>query len=85
MGRNFVSVCDFCKTQLFHLRGEESDNMQRFADDHYAHKEHTRVLDDYVEEPPEDYTDAFDDYNPEFEKKVKSASANADSPIKEKK
>lgn len=74
MGRNFQSVCDECKVYLFHLRGKEGDNMQRFAQDHISHKEQTRVLDDYVEEPPESYKDVFDEYNPNFEKQMQLAS-----------
>jgi hypothetical protein len=73
VGRNFFSVCNKCKVQLMHLRGKEGDNMQRFANDHATHKEYTEVYDDYVNEPPEEYKDTFDEYNPNFEKQIQLA------------
>lgn len=63
MGRNIHSICHFCNVQLMHLRGKESDNMMRFQSDHEEHEKHTQIVCDYVEEPPDHYTDVFDDYN----------------------
>lgn len=62
MGRNFFSVCHDCREQLMHLRGKEGNTMHRFANNHPKHN--VEVLDDYVEEPPENYEDMFDIYKP---------------------
>jgi hypothetical protein len=80
MGRNFVSVCHYCGEQLMHLRGKEGDLMQRFANDHYEHKENTEVLDDYVKEPPESYEDVWDKYHTEGNDLVASDSDTKNSP-----
>lgn len=63
MGRNFISVCHYCKVQLMHLRSKEGDCMQKFANDHHTHEKSTEVYNDYVSEPPEEYTDVFDKYH----------------------
>lgn len=63
MGRNVHSVCHYCSVQLMHLRGKESDNMQKFQNDHSEHEKHTQIISDYVEEPPDHYTDMFEKYN----------------------
>lgn len=63
MGRNFHSVCHDCKVQLMHFRGKEGQHMQKFEADHLGHN--TEILNDYIKEPSEDYTDVFDKYNPD--------------------
>lgn len=73
MGRNFYSVCHQCKVSLMHLRGKEGDNMQFFAKVHSDHEKHTEIYNDYVSEPPDDYKDVFDSYNPNFEKELDNA------------
>jgi hypothetical protein len=64
MGRNIWSVCHECKVKLFHFRGQESDYMQRFQSVHSEHEKMTEIYNDYVEEPPESYTD-LDNPTPE--------------------
>jgi hypothetical protein len=49
--------------QLMHFRSKEGDYMQKFANDHSDHELATAVLNDYVEEPPEDFTDVFEKYH----------------------
>lgn len=63
MGRNFHSVCHQCKVTLMHFRRKEGDLMQQFAYDHKYHENQTAIYNDYIEEPPEDYTDVFDTYH----------------------
>jgi len=70
MGRNIHSVCHFCDVKLMHFRGQESDHMMQFQRDHEDHEKMTEIMCDYVKEPPEYYKDVFDEYNPEFEKKL---------------
>jgi hypothetical protein len=64
MGRNFYSVCHECKVKLFHFRGKEGDYMQPFQSVHGDHEKMTEIYNDYVEEPPESYTD-LDNPTPE--------------------
>ena len=62
MGRNILSICDDCEVYIFHLRGKESDYMQRFQQDHVDHEKATRIVSDYVSEQPDDYIDVTEDY-----------------------
>lgn len=48
-----------------HFRGKEGDYMQKFANDHNGHEPSTEIYNDYVSEPPESYTDVFDNYHKE--------------------
>jgi hypothetical protein len=64
MGRNIFSVCHECQVQLMHLRGKQNINMMRFQVDHKDHEKMTEILCDYAQEPPADYEDVFDKYNP---------------------
>lgn len=68
MGRNFISACHTCGVQLMHLRGKEGDHMQKFENDHPKHN--TEIFNDYQNEPPEEYRDVFDIYNPEFDRRI---------------
>jgi hypothetical protein len=76
MGRNFHSLCHACEVQLMHLRGQEGKTLHRFADDHYAHKHMTSVIDDYVQAPPESYKDVYDEYH----KLVEASSPKQEQP-----
>lgn len=60
MGRNILSICDYCKVYVFHLRGKEGDKMQAFQNTHAVHEEYTRIVSDYVEEQPFNYLDVTD-------------------------
>jgi len=61
MGRNILSICDECEEYIFHLRGKESDLMQKFQNLHADHEKKTRIVSDYVEESPDDYLDVTDE------------------------
>lgn len=61
MGRNILSICDYCEQFIFHLRGKESDLMQKFQNVHSDHEKNTRIVSDYVTEQPEYYKDVTDD------------------------
>lgn len=61
MGRNILSICDECEVYIFHLRGKESDLMQKFQNKHSDHEKSTRIVSDYVEEQPEHYEDVTDE------------------------
>lgn len=62
MGRNILSICDYCGMYIFHLRGKESDYMQSFQNNHSEHEKYTRIVSDYVEEQPEEYNDVTSFY-----------------------
>jgi hypothetical protein len=51
-----------------HLRGKEGMTMHQFANAHYNHKDQVEIIDDYVQEPPDDYEDVFDGYQPTSQK-----------------
>lgn len=63
MGRNFHSACHTCEVTLMHLRGKESDHMQRFANDHPEKHHVTKIYNDYQYEPPLEYKDVYDEYH----------------------
>jgi hypothetical protein len=62
MGRNILSICDKCEVYVFHLRGKESDYMQRFQNDHSDHENMTRIVSDYIDYQPEHYEEVSDSY-----------------------
>lgn len=68
MGRNILSICDYCEVYIFHLRGHESDYMQKFQKDHEVHEKDTRIVSDYVTEQPDHYEDVTESYAKEESK-----------------
>lgn len=54
MGRNFISGCHKCRTQVFHYRGKESKTLHAFYEKHETciRKNHGNVetLDDQLQE-----------------------------------
>jgi hypothetical protein len=54
------------KLNCFTLEAQEGDYMQRFQGVHSDHEKMTEIYNDYVEEPPESYTE-LDNPTPEPE------------------
>lgn len=65
MGRNILSICDECREYIFHFRGKEGELMQKFQNLHADHEKRTRIVSDYVEVQPDDYSDVTDDLTPQ--------------------